>query len=673
MKSNSINHKMTLAMRHLISVGPLCVALGACLLASVSGAVAQKKPEVKPSYAWTIIQPMGLRQPAAIDTNYIDYSRQSVPSEVSDARALTGNLGASGQNRIWAGRGYPSVFFFEDALDAWLPLASRQKFYNTRIPMTLLSYNTGGGKESAQDRLRGVFSGNINRRAQVGAMLDYLYSKGSYQYQAVKDLSWGINGSYIGDRFEFQGFYNHWNMLQKENGGITDALYITDPGQMQGGDTHIDAKAIPTNLTAAHSRIVGGQLLLNSRYKVGRWHEERDQNDSVTLREYIPVTSFVWTLDYKRSRHIFVNDAPGEAHNFFDATYLDDTRTYDKTTYHTFENTVGVALLEGFHRYAKFGLSAYFKHRLENFHQTPDTMLHQGRDLTPFPEGYDPVAPQKTRHLGWVGAQLTKQRGSLLTYTATAQLGMLGDAAGDVSAEGTVATRFRLFGDSVTIAANARFENRHPLYLLNHYVSNHFVWHNDFGKTRNLRIGGTLDIPHTGSRLQAGVENVQNHIYFGPQFTPVQHSGSVQVFWARLDQRLKARAWHWDNSVTYQTSGNDDVISLPSLAVYSNMYVTFRIATLHVQLGVDCDWYTKYYSPAYQPATMTFATQKTLKTGNYPFMNVYANMRLDRARFYVMMSHVNQGWLGGSDYFSMPLYPLNPRRFQLGISVDFAN
>ena len=53
-------------------------------------------------------------------------------------------------------------------------------------------------------------------------------------------------------------------------------------------------------------------------------------------------------------------------------------------------------------------------------------------------------------------------------------------------------------------------------------------------------------------------------------------------------------------------------------------------------------------------------------------MNAYINMKLGRTRFYVMMSHVNQG-LMGNNYFSMPHYPLNPRRFQIGLSVDFPN
>ena len=69
---------------------------------------------------------------------------------------------------------------------------------------------------------------------------------------------------------------------------------------------------------------------------------------------------------------------------------------------------------------------------------------------------------------------------------------------------------------------------------------------------------------------------------------------------------------------------------------------------------------------------MSFAIQRETEVGNYPFMNLYANMKLSKCRFYVMMSHINQG-MCGNNYFSMPGYPLNPRRFQLGLSVDFAN
>jgi hypothetical protein len=102
------------------------------------------------------------------------------------------------------------------------------------------------------------------------------------------------------------------------------------------------------------------------------------------------------------------------------------------------------------------------------------------------------------------------------------------------------------------------------------------------------------------------------------------------------------------------------------------MYLTFRIATLRMQMGIDCDYYTRYKPVNYQPATMQFYNSDGAWIGNYPFMNFYINCRLSKVRFYLMMSHVNQG-LTGDNYFSMPNYPMNPRRFQLGLSIDFAN
>ena len=128
----------------------------------------------------------------------------------------------------------------------------------------------------------------------------------------------------------------------------------------------------------------------------------------------------------------------------------------------------------------------------------------------------------------------------------------------------------------------------------------------------------------------------------------------------------------WDNRVIYQTSSDDAVLSLPKLALRSSLYIRARIATLHFQLGLDCDYYTRYHAPAYQPATATFHNQREALLGNYPFMTAYANMKLSKVRFYVMMTHINQGWFS-ADYFSLPHYPLNPRRFQMGLSIDFAN
>ena len=230
-----------------------------------------------------------------------------------------------------------------------------------------------------------------------------------------------------------------------------------------------------------------------------------------------------------------------------------------------------------------------------------------------------------------------------------------------------------MMGDTVSITGYGRFSNEAAPYLMNHFVSNHFIWQNDFGKIRRARFGGRLDVPLTNTKLDVGVENLQNYIYFNESCMPVQHGGSVQVLSATLNQDFRVGILNWRNKITYQTSSEQSVIPLPKLAVYSNLYLLFKVAkVLDVQFGVDCDYYTKYKAPNYQPATMTFCNQSEVEVGNYPFMNFYVNMKLSKTRFYVLFSHVNQG-MTGKNYFSLPHYPLNPRRFQIGLSVDFSN
>ena len=644
------------------------------LTSATSGATKSKKVKVEPSYAWSISEPLGLHYESTIDTLFLNYHKSFIPSHQSTAWATTGNFGASGQNQIFFQRKPTSDFFFQDAIDSWLPGVATQRYYNTRIPMTIISHNTGGNKYSNQDRTQVLFSGNVDKKLQLGGAIDYIYSKGSYNYQADKNFRWSLFGSYIGDRYEMQTFFNSYNYLGKENGGITDDQYITDPAKVQGGETKVDNKSIPTYLTAAHSKMTGLEFYLNQSYNVGHYKYQRDSvTDTIIGRTYIPVTRFIWTADFKTSKHLFLNQNAAQDQSFFENSYLSLTGTDETTRYWRLRNTLGVSLLEGFNKYAKFGFSVYATHEMRRYKQVVDTV--SGKEL---PEGLVelPVTidPTKTQQLLWVGGQLTKQRGSILTYAATAQFGLLGDVSGDIDIEGSVTTRFKLFGDTVSLKAYGYFKNLEAPYLLKQFVSNHYAWDNKFSKVQRFRAGGVLNLPWIYTSINVGYETLNNYIYFNNNSLPEQSSSAVHVLNASLTNHLGFGIFNWDTEVTYQTSSNASVLPLPKFSIFSNMYLKFRIArVLDVQVGVDCNYYTKYHAPAYNPAIMSFYNQSEIECGNFAFADVYANFKLKKARFYVMYSHANKGLFGGNNYFSIPHYPLNPGRFQLGISVDFVN
>lgn len=633
-----------------------------------------KKQRVEPSVAWSVSEPLGLHYPSTIDTLHLNYHSTMVPSMVSDAWLTTGNYGAPGQNQIFFERPLAGEFFFEDAIEAWMHNTANMRYYNTRIPMTLLSHSTGGDKYSNLDRTQVEFSGNVDRKTQLGGGIDYIYSKGSYEAQANKDFTWRLFGSHMGDRYEMQTFFNHYNYTTKESGGITDDRYITDPAEVQGGVTRVDNKSIPTRLTSAQNHLEGSQFYLNQRYKVGFYRYRRDSvTDTVIDRTYVPVTSFIWTLDFKHGKHQFLNNSGSEDRNFFEHSYLDGDGTDETTRYWRLRNTVGVSMLEGFNKWAKFGFAIYGTHEVRRYTQVNDTVTG-----TTLPEGLEAlpvnVAHRKTQNLMWLGGQLTKQQGSLLRYNATAQFGVLGDAAGEIDITGDVTTRFKLLGDTVSVKGYGYFKNLAVPYLLQQFVSNHYAWDNSFSKTKRMRVGGELNIPFSWTNVNVGYETLNDYIYWDANGLPAQHGGAVHVLSARWRQGLHFKAFNWDNSVTLQTSSNEQVLPLPKFAIYSNLYATFTIArVLHVQMGVDGNYYTKYFAPAYNPATMTFHSQQEMECGNFVIMNLYANFRMKQARFFVAWTHFNQKVHSGDAYFASPHYPLNPARLQVGVSVNFVN
>lgn len=640
--------------------------------------MAAQADTVKEGTAWTLTFPLGDHVESKIDTLTYNFQRTPLPSMVSDAYATTGNFGAEGIDLIYFNRLPRATFFFKDALENWIPTFRKQKFYNVYVPTTILQYGFGGNKLSRQDRLQVDFAGNVNRRIGIGGTLDYIYSKGSYENQALKNFNWSLSTYYLGDRYELQAFYNHYNSLNKENGGITDDLYITDPAELQGGVSKIEPKSIPTNLTAAHTRINGDELFMTHAWKMGFWKTEHVK-DTIYRDVYVPLTRLIYSFDLQHNRHMFKNTNRSQGEKFWENTYLNPDETLDYTYLLQMTNSFGIELIEGFQKWAKFGLSAYISYQTQRYKQAtyysnPELTEEEIEALTPLPHNFN-VSPQITKNMLWVGGRLQKDKGSLLRYSANARFGLVGDVIGDLELDGNLRTKFKLFGDSVQISANAEFRNLAQPYLIQKYISNHFAWDNDFGKTRRYKVSGELLIPWTKTTLSAGVENIQNMVYFDSKSMPRQFGGNIEVFSAKLEQKLRVGILNWNNTIYYQKTSDSNVLPLPELTIYSNLFLKFiAFKVLKLQIGIDCDYYTSYSGLDYQPATMSFHVQgdDKIKVGNYPFCNVYFNARLYKTRFYVMWSHVNQG-LFSNNYFLLPHYPMNPRRLVFGLSIDFAN
>lgn len=59
------------------------------------------------------------------------------------------------------------------------------------------------------------------------------------------------------------------------------------------------------------------------------------------------------------------------------------------------------------------------------------------------------------------------------------------------------------------------------------------------------------------------------------------------------------------------------------------------------------------------PSIMQFYNQRERKTGNYPKLDVFLNLRIKRADIFVKYEHINYLLKNHGDFFSAADYPIN--------------
>lgn len=445
-----------------------------------------------------------------------------------------------------------------------------------------------------------------------------------------------------------------------------DAAIAGDvPDIQQNADTtriKVDSKAVADSLLAIQA--------------------EADSLEALMKQEFVPVTSFIHTLDISNYDHRYqAYSTPTDyyANNYFtkyEEGFSGDS-IYDQVKVFDIRNTLAIALLEGFNKYVPAGLKAFVTFDLRKY-KIPE--LNE-----------DGIAwlQNENEHNISIGGQLQRTLGHTFHYNLQAETWLTGEDAGQLKLEGETDLNFPLFGDTVHLAAKAYFYRLNPSYFERHYHGKHFWWDNSLEKSTRTRIEGKFSYDKTKTSLRVAIEEIQNYTYLGMSYTRTdnknigmtaavrQHSSNINVLTAQLDQKLKAGPLHWDNIITYQSSSNKDVLPLPTLNVFSNLYLDFMIArVLKVELGASATWFTKYYAPDFCPALNHFAIQENedsrVEVGNFPFVDVYANLHLKHTRFFVMMNNVMGDSLNRQE-FLVPHYPMNRSVLHIGVSWNFFN
>ena len=470
-------------------------------------------------YMWRIKNQLGDRTIIPADTAFHHFQNSNLTEGLTGHYNYLANMGSPRMSRIFFDRRDPEPTIFMEPFSSFFIRPTEFNFTNSNVPYTNLTYHKAGNKVNGEERFKSYFSVNVNKKLAFGFNVDYLYGRGYYNNQNTAYFNAAVFGSYIGDKYQMQAIYSNNYLKTNENGGIEDDRYITAPEEMAQGQREYESTNIPTVLSATTNRNHDFYVFLTQRYNLGFSRDiPQAENDTTPVKqEFVPVTSFIHTIQVERARHSFNSNDDMREKNYYQNTYFDtdNPNVRDSTTYVGIKNTIGIALLEGFNKYAKAGLTAFASYKISKY-----TLMNM--EGNPLPDKYN-------ENEIFVGGELSKREGNVLHYHAIGEVGLAGKAIGQFNVKGDIDLNFPLWKDTVSLIARGEVSNKLAPFYMRHYHSKHFMWDDDMDKEFRTRIEGELSIARWRTRLKAGVENIKNYTYFNQEAKPEQNRDRKSV------------------------------------------------------------------------------------------------------------------------------------------------
>lgn len=589
-----------------------------------------------------------------------------------------GNIGSERQSRIFSERTFLPSFMFDEPYSYFVKNPTDFRFTDTKTPHLNIAYYSGGGSRNGDDRLKGYFAANFGKKAGIGLDMDYVYGRGRYSNQATSLFDTRCYLYFRSDIYSVHFNFNTDNIKLAENGGITDDDYINNPEKMAEGKKVYEPEEIPVRLKDTWNELGRNQFLLSQRLSLGSNYMQADTigDTIIYYKKFNEMARIANNSEFGIMSRKFIEYSTPKGYYEHDFLNNDSTDGF-KNVY--FKNTLSLSMNEGFSKWAVAGLRVFATYELRNFTMA-DTLIG-GRSTE-----YDRRVTESDFS---IGGAIERNKGTNFNIGASAQTVLLGAHFSDFKISGEARLDFNLLKKPAGFTARAYVRGDTPGYFVQHFHSQHHWWDVDMKKEINTHVEGELHIDRLHTRITAGFSNISNYTYFADLGETVsnasglkvlkdiyscQAANEIQVLDATLYQDFVLGPLHWDNRVTWQYTSDKDILPLPMLDIFTDIYIKFTyFKRLKLELGCDANWFTKYCAPDFSPAVGQFHLQNPLdriEIGNYPAIDVYLNCEIRGVRFFVMGSHINSGMYmtNSAGPFLAPHYPINPRMFRFGLS-----
>lgn len=553
-------------------------------------------------------------------------------------RNFLGNVGLSSPDYALKYGTDPLGFrFFQAPIQADKFNEEQMPYYTTKGPYADLT-GIAGSKQLQFFKLN--FSHTFRERLNFTLKFNRYNSEGFYRHQQSYANNVLFNSNYITKKGRFGYYLYVLNNLNKnrENGGIKDET-------LNDSTVLINKGLLDVNLDSAARENRESKLMFNP------WFKLNGSRDSLSGRgHYLELKSHYSSNKYRYRDQAINKD------DFYSTFYYDTLRTNDSSHVKKFSNSLSYTFLNK----NQFAFSTGYKNEFNAVWQKTDS-LFMNQIIT------SGLVYRKKLN---TNDTLIKNQ-TELECVVDAQYIFDGVNQGDVRFE-SKNTLFLKGSKTKNVYLNLLFENRKADYIYNNWNSNHFIWRNNYTSQNHLQaILGTKMGKHFSAF--ALYQSIGNYLYFDSQALPQQSDKKIQNVSVNLNySTIFFKHLGFSLNHVFQSTSQTSLLRLPqnTSAVKLFFYANIFNKNLQLHLGTQLQWYQSFTAYDFMPATQTYNLNGNYKTDNFPYVDVYLNLRIRPATFFLKIENILAGY-AGNNFALVPGYYQPAMAFRFGLSWMF--
>ncbi len=546
----------------------------------------------------------------------------------SQVRNDLGNIGSANHVMLYEWN-RPFGFHLRTSRNAFWKGLNRRNILLSDKMFSNVQYSNGVNRENY---LVANFTRGFGELLDLGFSFTRINSTGFYEAQqnTITDIS--IFGTFHSkdERYRAAVIVDYSNLKAEENGGLeNDSVFENN--------LTTGRNFIAVNLPQSTNHWKGFDVGLEHRFFLMK------QDSSSHMKGLRPAVSHSFSAE----RHSMVyRNVPDTVSKYYENIFSDTSATYDSTNLLGVTNTLRFELVK----------PDSVKDRIIN-------RLAVGAEHAYHRVSYDSSYVDHIHNVSVVANVNGKLFGKL-DWQANGNFMVFGFNIWDLKVDGQFdyavgRSRFTAFLD---------YSLYRPDYISSTYVSNHFVWKNDWLQTQHLTTGLVYKQEKLRFRGTFSYHLIDNLVMYGVDRLPYQSSSVNQLMVLRMEEHFRLRWFHLivDGAVQWKMTGDD--IRIPVALGRGMFYYQNDLfkKKLRLQVGVEASYSTSYFANAYNPALSEFHIQNDRQVGNYPYLDVFLNLRVKKLRAFVKFTHINAGWLG-YNYYMVPNYPANDFAWKFGV------